>query len=146
MSKQSIDCFSSFYIEGLTESDGKLDIIAASHERVEGIDQIVVNTGARPNIDMFREIQYSLHASAECVDGIAQLLFEKKGVVQPHGEKQLRHMEKDFYIIGSKSFGRSSSFFLMNGFEQARSIAVYLNGKIAESEEVHIKFPDEWLK
>ncbi|MBT2570732.1 NAD(P)-binding domain-containing protein [Planococcus sp. ISL-110] len=146
MSKESIECFPSFYIEDLTESNGKLDVIAASHKRVEGIDQIVVNTGARPNIDIFREVQYSLHSSAECVEGIAQLLFEKKGVVQPHGEKQLRHMEEGFYIIGSKSFGRSSSFFLMNGFEQARSIAAYLSGKIEESEEVHIKFPDEWLK
>ncbi|HSI67094.1 MAG TPA: NAD(P)-binding domain-containing protein [Planococcus sp. (in: firmicutes)] len=145
MSKQSIECFSSFYIEGLHESNGKLTVTGANKERVEEIDEIVVNTGSRPDIELFREIQTSLHASAECAEGISKLLFEKKGVVQPHGERFLRHMEEDFYIIGTKSYGRASSFFLMNGFEQARSIAAYLNGNIEESEEIQIKFPDEWL-
>lgn len=145
MNEQQIDVFSSFFIEDLNEFSGKISVIGTNKERIEKVDQIVANTGSRPNIDIFREIQYSLHPAFECVEGLSEILFPKNGVVPSHGERLLRHMEKDFYVIGSKSYGRASSFFLTNGFEQARSIAAYLAGEIKESEEILIKFPDKWL-
>lgn len=75
----------------------KIDVVATSKERIKKIGQLVVNTGSRPNIDIFREIQYSLHASAECVEGVSERtsLFKKESS---------SHTRKDFYAIWKKNF------------------------------------------
>ena len=45
------------------------------------------------------------------------------GTVPPHGAKLLAHPDKDFYIVGMKSYGRAPTFLLAAGYEQVRSVA-----------------------
>ncbi len=50
------------------------------------------------------------------------------GTVPPHGAKLLSHPEKDFYIAGTKSYGRAPTSLLATGYERVRSIAAALAG------------------
>jgi len=101
-------------IEGL--KDGKKESIAEIHH-------IISNTGSRPNVDIFKELRVDLDASLDSVFDLAPLIdpnVHSCGTVRPHGEKELRHPEKNFYIIGSKSYGRAPTFLLATGYEQVR--------------------------
>ncbi len=49
------------------------------------------------------------------------------GTVRAHGEKNLRQPEKDFYIVGAKSYGRAPTFLMATGYEQVCSITAYLS-------------------
>lgn len=111
---------------------------------IPNIDEIISNTGSRPNLDMIREIRVDLDSSLEAVFELAELIdpnIHSCGTVRPHGEKELRHPEKDFYIVGSKSYGRAPTFLMATGYEQVRSIVAYLAGDIAAAERVELNLP-----
>ncbi len=50
--------------------------------------------------------------------------------MRPHGARELAHPEKDFYIVGMKSYGRAPTFLLATGYEQARSVVAMLAGDV----------------
>ena len=64
------------------------------------------------------------------------------GTVRPHGEKELRQPEKDFYIIGAKSYGRAPTFLMATGYEQARSVTAFLCGDVEAAKRVELKLPE----
>ena len=93
---------------------------------------------------MIREVRIDLDASLESVFDLAELIdpnIHSCGTVRPHGEKELRHPEKDFYIVGSKSYGRAPTFLMATGYEQVRSIVAYLDGDIEAAERVELDLP-----
>jgi hypothetical protein len=57
------------------------------------------------------------HAGADCLTVPAQ------------GAATLRNPEPNFFILGAKSYGRSSNFLLRNGFEQVREVFTLITGK-----------------
>ena len=123
-------------IEG--QKDGQIEII-------KGIHQIINNTGSRPNVEMTRELRVELDSSLESVFDLAPLIdpnIHSCGTVRPHGEKELRHPEKNFYIIGSKSYGRAPTFLLATGYEQVRSIVAYLIGDFETALKTELKLPE----
>ena len=60
----------------------------------------------------------------------------------PHGEETLRQPEKDFYIVGHKSYGRAPTFLMMTGYEQVRSVVAALTGDIEASRRLELVLPD----
>jgi hypothetical protein len=54
----------------------------------------------------------------------------------------LAHPEKDFYIVGMKSYGRAPTFLLATGYEQVRSVAAALAGDQAAADTVHLELPE----
>ena len=114
-------------------------------ETIPNIDEIISNTGSRPDLDMIREIRVNVDSSLESVFELAELIdpnVHSCGTVRPHGEKELRHPEKDFYIVGSKSYGRAPTFLMATGYEQVRSVVAYLDGDIEASERVELDLPE----
>jgi len=61
--------------------------------------------------------------------------------VPPHGVRELSHPEKDFYIVGMKSYGRAPTFLMLTGYEQVRSIASALVGDMKGAESVELVLP-----
>ena len=121
--------------------EGELNGVAAS---ISNVDEIISNTGSRPNLDMIREVRLGLDAALESVADLAELIdpnIHSCGTVRPHGEKELRHPEKDFYIVGSKSYGRAPTFLMATGYEQVRSVIAYLDGDIEAAERVELDLP-----
>lgn len=146
----ALDIWHPFYIEKVfLDPQKKVAItgtINGESKTIEQADVVIANTGNRPDIDLFRELRYEMHPILECAQSLYGTIKKRKGVVPTHGVNELRHEEKDFYIIGAKSFGRSPSFFLINGYEQARSVAASIAGNQQEAEERVISFPEAWFR
>jgi hypothetical protein len=93
---------------------------------------------------MLREIRISVDPALESASEIAELIdpnIHSCGTVRAHGEKELRHKEKDFYIVGSKSYGRAPTFLMATGYEQVRSIVAALAGDWESAKKVELDLP-----
>ena len=91
------------------------------------VDQIVSNVGYRPDLDITRELQvHHCYASDGPIKLAATLLDDVERTdclaQETPGLDALRSPETDFWVVGSKSYGRNSNFLLRVGFEQIESI------------------------
>ncbi|MGJ3239064.1 MAG: NAD(P)-binding domain-containing protein [Anaerolineae bacterium] len=143
-----VTIISPFY---LTRIDSKADSLSVRGEDSQGqvqeilVDEIIGTTGARPDLAMLRELRLDLDGALESTTTLAPLIdpnIHSCGTVRPHGEAELRHPEKDFYIVGMKSYGRAPSFLLATGYEQARSVVAYLVGDFQSAQEVQLNLPE----
>lgn len=109
-----------------------------------GIDRIITATGARPNLDLTRELRVRLDSALECVETLAPLIDPNEhdcGTVPPHGHRELEHPEPGFFIAGAKSYGRAPTFLMITGYAQVRSIADALAGDTATADDVTLELP-----
>ncbi len=109
------------------------------------VDEIIVCTGARPDIDPLRELRLDLDPALESTRALAPLIdpnIHSCGTVRPHGEAELRQPEKDFYIVGMKSYGRAPTFLLATGYEQVRSVVAGLVGDWEAARDVQLNLPE----
>ena len=107
-------------------------------------DRVVVATGFRPDLAMLRELRVELDPAVEATPALAPLIdpnLHSCGDVPAHGVVELTQPEKDFYIVGAKSYGRAPTFLMATGYEQVRSIAAELAGDHAAAREVHLVLP-----
>lgn len=114
-------------------------------ERAIVADEVIGATGCRPDLSFVRELRLDLHTSVEAPSAIAPLIdpnFHSCGNVPPHGEKELRHPEPGFYMVGMKSYGRAPTFLLAIGYEQARSVVAALVGDWQAAAEVQLELPE----
>lgn len=145
---QYLQVHSPVYIHQLVEKESKLTIFGRKKEEafvLEGVDEIIANTGSRPNFDFLRELRFEADASLESVPALADLIdpnLHSCGTVRPHGEAELRQREKDFYIVGNKSYGRAPTFLMATGYEQVRSVVAYLMGDIEAATRVELDLPE----
>ena len=108
-------------------------------------DEIVVATGFRPDLSPLREIRLNLDPALECPAALGPLIdpnVHSCGTVRPHGYVELKQPEKDFYIVGMKSYGRAPTFLLATGYEQVRSVAAALTGDIESASRVQLCLPE----
>ncbi|MEW7280294.1 NAD(P)-binding domain-containing protein [Aquimarina sp. 2201CG1-2-11] len=148
VNNRKLNVYTPFHILKLTKGEKGIQIIGDLNgdiETINQIDEIISNTGSRPNLDMIREVRLDLDASLESVFDLAELIdpnIHSCGSVRPHGEKELRHPEKDFYIVGSKSYGRAPTFLMATGYEQVRSVVAYMAGDVEAAERVELNLPE----
>ena len=94
---------------------------------------------------MLQEVRLSTDPWLECSTALGPLIdpnLHSCGTVRPHGARELAHPEKDFFIVGMKSYGRAPTFLLATGFEQARSVVALLAGDVAAAERVELELPE----
>lgn len=109
------------------------------------VDRIVVATGFRPDLTPLSELRLSLDPSVEATPALAPLInpnLHSCGTVRPHGVVELAHPERDFYIVGMKSYGRAPTFLMTTGYEQVRSVVAELAGDPMAAREVRLKLPE----
>ncbi len=109
------------------------------------VDQVVVATGFRPQIDMLRELRVSLDPILEAPPALAPLIdpnVHSCGTVPPHGSAELAHPEPGFYLVGSKSYGRAPTFLMATGYEQVRSVVAEIAGDHAAARDVRLVLPE----
>lgn len=139
--------YTPFHILKLTKTEEGIQIEGELNEipaTIPNIDEIISNTGSRPDLNPIREIRFNVDDTLEAVNGLAELIdpnIHSCGTVKPHGEKELRHPEKDFYIVGSKSYGRAPTFLMATGYEQVRSVVAYLDDDIEAAKRVSLNLP-----
>lgn len=143
-----VNVYTPFQIHQLIEQEGTLTLVGYQNEEqrmLSGIDEIISNTGARPDFSFLREVRLNIDPALESVAEIAELIdpnIHSCGTVRPHGELDLRQPDKDFYIVGSKSYGRAPTFLMATGYEQVRSVAAALAGDWEAARNVELDLPE----
>ncbi|GAB2177505.1 FAD-dependent oxidoreductase [Dongia sp. agr-C8] len=109
------------------------------------VDEVIVATGQRPDLEMTRELRLELDPWLESVKLLGPMIdpnLHSCGSVEPHGHRELAHPEPGFYTIGVKSYGRAPTFLLLTGYEQARSVAAAIAGDMVAADNVQLVLPD----
>jgi thioredoxin reductase len=105
----------------------------AGKPRTWDADRIVANVGYTPDTNLYRELQiHECYASLGPMNLAAALLKHASAdclTIPTQGAATLKNPEPNFYILGAKSYGRSSNFLLRNGFEQVREVFTLIAGK-----------------
>jgi hypothetical protein len=113
--------------------------------RISGIEEIIVSTGARPDLTIARELRLKLDYWLESTEALAPLIDPNEhscGTVRPHGHRELAHPEVGYYAVGAKSYGRAPTFLLATGYEQVRSVVAALAGDLAAADDVQLDLPE----
>ncbi len=109
------------------------------------VDEIVVTTGFRPDLSVTRELRLDLDSWLEAPVALAPLIdpnLHSCGTVYPHGAAELAHPERDYYVVGMKSYGRAPTFLLATGYEQVRSVVCALVGDEEGARAVELSLPE----
>jgi len=109
------------------------------------VDELIVATGFRPDLDFVRELRIQLDPAIECPVVLAPLIDPNEhscGTVRPHGARELAQHEPGFYFAGMKSYGRAPTFLMLTGYEQVRSIAAEIAGDREAAERVELVLPE----
>ena len=143
-----VNVYTPFQIQQIQKVNDRLTVVGFQNDKkfaLPEVDEIISNTGSRPDFSFIREIRLSVDPSLESVSTIAELIdpnIHSCGTVRPHGEKELRHPDKDFYIAGSKSYGRAPTFLMATGYEQVRSIVAAIDGDMQAALNVELNLPE----
>jgi thioredoxin reductase len=143
-----VSVYTPFQIQQIIKKRGRLSVIGFQDDQkfvIPDIDEVISNTGSRPDFSFLREIRLNIDSSLESVSEIAELIdpnIHSCGTVRPHGEKELRHPDNGFYIAGSKSYGRAPTFLMATGYEQVRSIVAAIDGDMEAALNVELELPE----
>lgn len=101
-------------------------------------DQIIPNVGFRPDTGIFDELQIAVCPAIQAPMKTAEWIsaagpIDAVDQVSP-GSHVLINPEPNFYVLGSKSFGRNSNFLLAIGLQQIRDVFTV----IAEREDLDL--------
>jgi len=142
-----IEMLSPFRIREIVESTRGITVTGETSDDpvTISVDQIITATGSRPELAMLRELRLEIDPSLESARTLAPMIdpnIHSCGTVPPHGEAELRHPEKNFYIVGMKSYGRAPTFLLATGYEQVRSVVAALVGDYEAAQDVQLCLPE----
>jgi thioredoxin reductase len=111
----------------------KIQAVSGEKERTWEAERLIANVGYSPNTNLYRELQvqdcYATLAPANLAAALAKHGTSDCLTMPSMGPQALRNTEPDFYILGTKSYGRNSHFLLKNGFEQIREVFTLICGK-----------------
>jgi len=143
-----VNVYTPFQVQEIRNHNEQLMLIGHQGDEkmaLPGIDEIISNTGSRPDFSFLREIRLRIDSSLESSAAIADLIdpnIHSCGTVRPHGEKELRHDDEGFYIAGVKSYGRAPTFLMATGYEQVRSIVAAIDGDREAAGKVELDLPE----
>jgi thioredoxin reductase len=143
-----VEIHTPFWIENVLNMAGSLVLegeLKGEKHTIKGIDEVIVNTGSRPDFNFLREVRLEIDSATESIKALAPLIdpnIHSCGTVRPHGEKELRQPEHNFYIVGMKSYGRAPTFLMATGYEQVRSVVAYLTGDVKAAQKVELDLPE----
>jgi thioredoxin reductase len=104
----------------------RVTLMIGEQPHVEEVDHVIVNTGFGPDNSIYRELQvHECYASRAPMKLAAALLGAdaRDCLTTPaFGADVLANPEPDFYILGHKSYGRSSHFLLETGYRQVADV------------------------
>jgi len=108
----------------------RITLTVGEQPRLEEVDQVIVNTGYRPDSSLHDELQvhesYSTSGPmklAAAIEGARDCL-----AVPACGAEALANPEPDFWILGHKSYGRNPHFLLQTGYRQVADVMEAIAG------------------
>ncbi len=148
LEEEKLQLHTGFHLHQIGEENGQLTVTGLQNEQnmvIEGIDEIIACTGSRPDFTFLREVRLDVHPVVESVTALADLIdpnVHSCGTVPPHGAVELQQPEKDFYVVGMKSYGRAPTFLMATGYEQVRSVVAALSGDWKAAKKVNLVLPE----
>ncbi|MFC3166236.1 FAD-dependent oxidoreductase [Ciceribacter thiooxidans] len=147
MDEGKLSMLTGFAARAVQEDGEQVTVLAAAGGREIRlvVDNVVVATGFRPAFDFLRELRIGIDPAIEAPPALAPLIdpnLHSCGTVPPHGVEELSHPEKDFYIVGMKSYGRAPTFLMKTGYEQARSVVAEIAGDHEAARRVELVLPE----
>lgn len=144
-----LELHTDFRIHAIEAQGGALRVMgsdpAGTAPSIEGVERIIAATGARPDLQLTRELRVRHDPWLESTDALAPLIDPNEhscGTVRPHGHRELAHPEPGFYAVGAKSYGRAPNFLMATGYEQVRSVVAALAGDLAAADDVQLELPE----
>ena len=140
-----VQVYEGFKIEQVMSAENGTLIIKNATTEIKGVDEMIVNTGNRPDRTIFSELRTAIDEATESVKALAPLIdpnVHSCGTVRPHGEKELSQPEKNFYIVGAKSYGRAPTFLMATGYEQVRSVVAHISQDEEAASKVELELPE----
>lgn len=121
-------------VEHLGQDKGfKVTALCAGKSRTWEVDRVIANVGYQPDTSMHRELQVQTCPVTQALPSIGAVLTQNgnaDSLPAPGGAAdRLRHPEPGFFVLGAKTYGRSSSFLLKTGFEQVRDVFTLIAGR-----------------
>lgn len=102
--------------------------------KIENVSTVIANVGYRPDPSIFRELQVHQCYASEGPMKLAAALMSSSGASsgdclaqESPGKETMMNPEPSFFIVGMKSYGRSSKFLLTVGHEQVQDVLELLN-------------------
>jgi thioredoxin reductase len=138
---------SEFRVSHITADGARLSVAtgAGSCCRQVVVDELIIATGFRPDLNFARELRIQLDPAIECPVALAPLIDPNEhscGTVRPHGARELAQAEPGFYFAGMKSYGRAPTFLMLTGYEQVRSITAEIAGDHDAARRVELALPE----
>jgi len=145
--KQSgrLELHEEFRIASLAATASGITVHGDAGATIDGVDEIIAATGARPDLDITRELRVRHDPWLESTDLLAPLIDPNEhscGSVRPHGHRELAHPEQGYYAVGAKSYGRAPNFLMATGYEQVRSVVAALAGDLLAADDVQLELPE----
>ena len=110
-------------------------IRVGEERRLEDADRVIVNTGFGPDDSLYRELRvhecYATRAPMKLAAALDAAHVGDCLEAPAFGADLLANPEPDFYILGAKSYGRSSHFLLETGYRQATDVVEKLATDLA---------------
>ncbi len=112
------------------ESNDQIEVTLSSgndeQRKTLTVDRIIANVGFRPDRSIYEELQiHECYATQGPMKLAAALLGENSAdclAQASHGALTLQNPEPNFYILGAKSYGRSSRFLIKIGLVQIEQV------------------------
>jgi thioredoxin reductase len=140
-----VDTRTTFRTVAVHADGSRLRIESIDGQVVDGLDEIIVATGFRPDLSLLSEVRLDLDPVLQAPRKLAPLIdpnVHSCGTVYPHGAGELAQPEDGFYLAGMKSYGRAPSFLTLTGFEQTRSIVAAIAGDHEAAARVELVLPE----
>jgi len=134
-----------FRTVAVRDEPGALRLEAEDGQYVDGVDEVIVVTGFRPDLSILSEVRLDLDPVLQAPRRLAPMIdpnVHSCGSVPPHGAAELAHPEAGFYLAGTKAYGRATSFLALTGFEQVRSIVAAIDGDVEAAARVELVLPE----
>lgn len=115
-------------VEEIRKSDGRFEVLLRNGEGSETVtvDRILSLTGAVGDHGLYRQLQvHECYATCGPIKLSAALLGAGSSdclAQTTHGADTLTNPEPDFFILGSKSYGRNNTFLMRIGWEQVGEV------------------------
>lgn len=135
----------SFRTAEVAEEEGGTLRLVGLDGVVEGVDEVIVVTGFRPDLGWLSEVRLDLDPVLSAPAALAPMIdpnIHSCGSVEPHGVAVLAQPDAGFYLAGMKSYGRAPSFLALTGFEQVRSIVASIAGDHEAATQVELVLPE----
>jgi len=124
-----VEHYPATYVEAVewNESESVFEVeLSGRHGGFYKFDRIVANVGFVPDLEIYSQLQVVNCPTTDAPAPLAQLLHQQtttgRAATTAELAQALLNPEPDFYVLGSKSYGRRSDFTLAAGHDQIRAL------------------------